>query len=265
MFFTLSKVLWFLVSPDFLLLAAILAGTVLLWSPWPRAGRVVVSIAAMAALVVATLPLGQTLIRTLEDRFPVVRVLPAHVDGIVALGGVVDQFVTAARGQVALTGAAERLTELAALARRYPDAKLVFTGGSGDLFRQDVKEADVIEPLLSALGLDPTRVIVESQSRNTHENAVLTHALAAPKEGETWLLVTSAFHMPRAIGCFRRAGWRVVAYPVDFNTAGNEPFRLSFNLSGGIAALGGGIHEWLGLMFYWLSGRTDALFPAPEG
>lgn len=265
MFFLLSKIFWFLVAPANLLLLLVCLAAVLSWTRWRRARRWVISVAALLGLAFAVLPVGQSMMLALENRFPVVTELPPRVDGIIAIGGVVNQFVTRARGQVALGGSVERLTEFAVLARRFPEARLVFTGGSGDLFRQDVKEADVLKPFLDLVGLDMSRIVLENESRNTYENAVLTRELVNPGAEETWVVVTSAFHMPRTVGCFRKAGWTVIPYPVDFKLAGDEPFGLSFNLGSGMAMLNGGLHEWLGLVFYWLTGKSDALFPGPEG
>ena len=265
MFFALSKLLWFLASPANLLLIALVGGAVLLWTPWRRAGRRLLGLAALIAVTVSVLPLGHWLIFPLEDRFSALTALPPRVDGIIILGGVVNQRITRSRGQVAVGGAVERLTELARLARLYPDAKLVFTGGSGDLFNQDLKEANVIAPFLETIGLDPSRVLTENQSRNTHENAVLTRALISPRDGETWIVITSAAHMPRAVGCFRQAGWPgLIPYPVDYGFEAGATGRPPFDLGSGLAALGGGLHEWLGLLFYWLTDRTDTLFPGPE-
>ena len=264
MFFQLSKIFWFFANPGNLLLVTLAVGVVLTWTRWRRAGLWLVALVTLASLAAATVPVGNWMQASLENRFPVVRNLPDRVDGIIALGGVVNPWVTKARGQLALGGTVERLTEFAVLARRYPEAKLIFTGGSGSLFQTEVKEADVLEPMLGLLGLDPRRIVLENQSRNTYENAVFTRRLADPRPGETWVLVTTASHMPRAVGCFRKAGWRVVPYPVDFNFRGDEEFGLTFNFIGGLARLSGGLHEWLGLTFYWLTGKTDALFPAPD-
>jgi uncharacterized SAM-binding protein YcdF (DUF218 family) len=263
MLFSLSKVFWFFAEPGNLLIIALCLGAVLLWSRWRRAGRWLISAAALAGFAVATIPVGGWLTLTLENRFPVVRDLPPRVDGIISLGGVVNPWVTKARGQLALGGSVERLTEFAALARRYPGAKLIFAGGSGSLFDQTVKEADVLAPFLDVLGLDADRVMLENKSRNTYESALFTHALANPGPDEVWILVTTAWHMPRAFGCFRKAGWRVIPYPVDFNYKGDEQFGLSFNLRSGLSRLAGGLHEWLGLFFYWLMDRTVTVFPAP--
>ena len=265
MFFTLSKLLWVVFHPGNLLLLSLCIGVVLLWTRWRRAGRYLLSLTAAAAFLLATIPIGTALSMALEDRFPIPRHLPPKVDGIISLGGVVDQFITEARNQIAVGGGVERLTELAALARRYPGARLVYSSGSGSLLRQDIKEADVIDPFLRFLGLDPARVIRENRSRNTYENAVMARDLVRPGTGETWILITSAFHMPRAVGCFRRAGWRVIPYPVDFAYRGDETLTIEFSLTGGIGGLAGALHEWIGLIAYRLSDRTNAFFPAPDG
>ena len=264
MLFTLSKVLWFFADPGNLLLIALCLGAVLLWSRWRRAGRWLISATAVAGLAAATVPMGNWLMLSLENRFPVVHDLPPRIDGIISLGGVVNPSVTKARGQLAIGGAVERLTEFAALARRYPQAKLIFTGGSGSLFDQKVKEANVLAPFLDVLGLDASRVILENKSRNTYENALFTHALANPQPDENWILITTARHMPRAYGSFRKAGWRVMPYPVDFSFKGDEKFDLFFHLRSGLSGLAGGLHEWLGLFSYWAMDRTVSVFPAAE-
>jgi len=263
MFFILSKVLWILADPGNLLLILLVIGTVLLWSPWRRAGRRLVSVTALVLLALAVFPVGANVFQSLENRFPPPTQLPDHVGGIVVLGGMIDQTVSVARGQPSINGAAERLTEFAVLARRYPDAKLIFSGGSGKLMAQDLKEADAVKPFLEALGMDMSRIVFEDESRNTHENAVYSKQLAQPVDGEAWILITSAFHMPRSVGCFREAGWSVIPYPVDYNTTGTDEIAPTFALIQGLSGASVAIKEWLGLMFYYLTGRTNALYPAP--
>ena len=141
---------------------------------------------------------------------------------------------------------------------------MVFSGGSGDLLIQELKEAPLVAPLLRQLGVDPGRVIIEDQSRNTAENAVFSRRLAKPRPGETWLLITSAFHMPRTVGSFRQAGWRVTPYPVDYRTRGKGALPFRFNFIGGVASLDSALHEYLGLLFYWITGKTNELYPGPE-
>ncbi len=261
MFFIASKVLWVLADPGNLLLIFLVLGTVLMWTPWRRAGRRLATLCTLALLALAIFPVGALVVQALENRIPPPKDLPAEVGGIVVLGGMIDQFVSEARGQPSIGGAVERLTEFATLARRYPDAKLIFTGGSGNLSDQTIKESDEVKPFLESLGLDTTRVLFEGDSRNTYENAVYSKQIGEPG-AEPWILVTSAFHMPRALGCFRETGWTVIPYPVDYATSGTMELRAGFNLIAGLSSLSFATHEWLGLMFYYLTGRTNTLYPA---
>jgi len=270
MFFYLSKILWFLADPGNLLLIALSVSAVLCFcgrgeriGRWPRLGRGLLAAAAVFALTVSVLPIGKALVVILEERFPMVRELPDKVDGVIVLGGIVNEVVTRSRGQISIGSGVGRLVEMAAIAKKYPQSKLVFTGGSGKLLTQKIKEADVVGPLLESLGIRPGRVIFENRSRNTFENAVFSRELIKPDPGETWILITSAFHMPRAVGSFREAGWRVTAYPVAFRYAAGESLGLGFSLGDGLGNLSSGLHEWLGLIFYRLTGKTDAFFPGP--
>lgn len=268
MFFMLSKVLWGLVQPETVFLLLLVGGTVLLWTGdrGRRLGRILLTAASAAAILVAVVPFGHVMTRMLENRFPPLArsELPDRIGGIIVLGGVVDQFVTRSRGQLSLNGAAERLTEFVRLAKRYPDAPLIFTGGSGQLFGQELKEADSVAEFVRDFGLDPGRIQFENQSRNTAENAVLSKTALDPRDGRPWILITSAFHMPRAVGCFRKEGWPLLPYPVDFVYAAEFNPQMGFNFAGGLANLGHAIHEWLGLFMYWMSGRTDSPFPGPQ-
>ena len=264
MSFALSKIGWWLLQPGNVFFLLFALGTVLLWSRWRVAARRLLVALLVFGTVTATVPLGQWLVVPLENRFPPLRTLPKSVDGIVVLGGAVNQFITRARGQVAVGGSAERLIAFSQLAAIYPTAKLVFSGGSGDLLRQDIKEAEAAGKLLTALGIDRTRILFDDQSRNTIESAVRARRLAEPKPGERWLLVTSASHMPRAHGLFRAAGWTITAYPVDYTTDGRYATRPIFSFAGGLGALGGGLKEWIGLGYAYLAGRTQRFFPGPD-
>jgi uncharacterized SAM-binding protein YcdF (DUF218 family) len=149
------------------------------------------------------------------------------------------------------------------LARQFPDAKLVFTGGTGSLLEPNLREADAAARFLYRLGVDPSRVLFERKSRNTFENAVFTRQAVQPGPADRWLLVTSARHMPRAVGAFRQAGWRVDPFPVDYRTRRTlNPWR-NLNFSARLGALRAALREWVGLAFYYATGRSSALFPAP--
>ncbi len=260
--YVLSKVLWFPLRPGTF---ALLLGCVGLWAVWRRRrwGRWPLLAALGFYLVVLATPVSQWMLIPLEERFPRPASPPAQVDGIVVLGGAVDQNLTEARGIPALNGAAERLTEPLALARRYPQARLVFTGGQGSLVHGGLTEADVVRRLWTALGLPPERVTYEDAARNTYQNAVLTHALVRPAPGETWLLVTSASHMPRSVGVFRRAGWSIRPWPVNYRTGRSLAAWYDAPFPERLGQFETALREWIGLVAYRLMDRTDAVFPAP--
>jgi uncharacterized SAM-binding protein YcdF (DUF218 family) len=262
--FVFSKIVLFVLNPGHWLFALLVGGTVLLWTRWRRAGRWILTITCLLIALPTVLPIGQLMIATLEDRFPVVRQLDGPVDGIVVLGGTIQQIVTRYRGQPSLTDGAERLTEFVALAKRYPSARLIFTGGSGLLGRQDIKEADTARLLFAQLGLETARIVFESESRNTYENALYSHRIARPAPGQRWILVTSAMHMPRSVGVFRKAGWNPVPYPVDFHTWGPAQRGVGFVMLSGLGSLALGLREWAALVAYRVLGRTDAIFPGPQ-
>ncbi|HSR72180.1 MAG TPA: YdcF family protein [Kiloniellales bacterium] len=263
-----SKIVWALADPANLLLICLAFGFAAGWArrTWlRRLGRTVAGLALLLGGALAVLPLGDWILRPLESRFPVPEE-PAEVDGIVVLGGAVELEVSIAAGHPQLGPAAERLTAFVALARRHPEAALLFTGGYGTLRASRGREADVAAAFLAGLGLDPARVRFDRAARNTRENALQARALAKPASGDTWLPVTSAAHMPRAIGTFRRIGWAPLAYPVDFNAlpaVPGEGLRLDFDLGRGLFLARLALHEWLGLIAYRLLGWTETLFPAP--
>jgi len=261
--FVLSKIAWFFISPGGILIVLLAVGTALLWTRRWRLGRAVLVTGVAFAVAIAMLPVGPWLFIPLENRFPAVVGLPERVDGIVVLGGAVNQGVTAIRGQPTLSGAAERMTEFVALARRHPEARLAYTGGSASISHPELKEVPVARALFASLGLDVAHIAFEDRSRNTYENALYTRDLMKPHPNETWLLITSSFHMPRAYGCFSRVGWKVLPYPVDYLTTGDVGITIDFNFVGGLNILELAVHEWVGLIAYRLLDRTDALFPAP--
>ncbi len=264
MFFVISKVFWMVASPVTLLLAVALAALVI---SVVRPLRTRVALALGAVLLLAALaatPIGLLMIAPLEDRFPgPLKDMPSP-DGIIVLGGALRGAESEARGQVVFSEG-ERVVEAAILVKCYPNARVIFSGGSGSMLIQDSTEANAARKLLVELGVDPSRITLEDRSRNTDENARFTAALVRPRPTERFLLVTSAYHMPRSMGLFEKAGFDVTAYPVAFRTLGNgrgvpwemDPARNfeTFELAA---------HEWVGLVAYWATGRINRLFPGPE-
>jgi uncharacterized SAM-binding protein YcdF (DUF218 family) len=187
------------------------------------------------------------------------------IAGIVILGGAEEARTRDRRSVVAVSDAAERFIDAAALARRFPKARIVFSGGSGELVAAAGDNAETAREALLAMGVEDARIVLERSSRNTAENAALTKALVRPADGERWLLVTSAWHMPRSVGCFRRVGWDIEPWPVDYRTSSWEDlFGTPPNAAEGLRQLDFTVREWIGLVAYYVTGRIDTLFPGPN-
>ncbi len=264
MFFTSAKLLsYFLTLPNAAVFAVVVP-VLGLWTRWRHAFRLLTTAAVGFLVLCAFSPMGTMLLRPLEDRFsrPVLTQPPT---GVIVLGGVTDEVITVARDSVALTAGAERLTEAVALLRRFPNLRLVFTGGSGRLEPTPITEAAAARRFWTELGVPVGQMAFEDRSRDTWENAVFTREMLQPRPGETWLLITSAAHMPRSVGIFRQIGVPVTPWPVDYRTTGtNADFHGWRNASDMFEALAVASHEWIGLAAYYMAGKTSALFPAPE-
>ena len=265
MFFFLSKILGFFALPSNFLFMLALFGILLMATRFARVGRVMLVAAVLLIAVLGLSPAGNWLIYPLEAQFPKWDASRGAPDGIIVMGGTIGPENSAARGEPALNELAERLTEIAGLARRFPSARIVFTGGNASLSAGGPAEAEFVRALFESFGIARERILLEDKARSTFENAVFTKKLVDPKPNERWLLVTSAHHMPRSVGVFRTANFPVEAYPVDWRTAGPEDLFKPFNtVPGGLGRADAAMHEWAGLLLYWLRGRTPEFFPGPQ-
>ena len=236
MIYYVSKVLWLIAAPTSALV--LIGASAALWALLGRSDCAawLAAVAACGLAIGAFTPIGFALSIPLEYRFPFSPPdSQAHPDGIIVLGG----------------SSFHGMDAVEALSRGYPEARIIFSGFSSTAINRFVR-----------LGGDPARAYVESRPLTTFEDAVYSAALLKPKPSERWLLVTSAFHMPRAVGCFRAAGFHVQPYPVGFG----DPAHLFAPYATGSTALlylDAAAKEWIGLIAYRLMGRTDALFPGP--
>ncbi len=221
MFFALSKTLGIMLLPTNFLIGLGFVGAMLLFTRFAPLGRKLVVASLVLLAICGFSPLGNLLLVPLEARFPPWDDTHGAPDGIIVLGGSIDPERSAARGVTVFKGSVDRIVAAAALAHRYPKARIVFSGGSANFVSDDsAKEADYVVSVFERLGIAGNRLTMERRSRNTQENAEFTKTLVSPKPGERWLLVTSAFHMPRSIGVFRKAGFAVEPYPADWRTGG---------------------------------------------
>lgn len=256
-FFIISKLIRLALQVETWLVIGMVVSLIAARFTRPRLARWSGRAMLAALLAIGIFPIGEVLLRPLEAEFPP-RAAPTHINGIVVLGGVEDPRATAAWGEPQLNGAAERLTAAAALAITHPESRLVFSGGSGRLRNTVLGQPDIPSVAVDffvSLGIEPDRITWENQSRNTAENARFSYEVAAPASGETWLLVTSAFHMGRALASFEAAGWgEIIPHPVDYRT-GSFIDGIGWNLAGNLEVLNIAIKEWVGRLAYRVTGR----------
>jgi len=256
-FFILSKLVGALIRAETWIILLLVFGAWANWRGRLRLARTLSGMGLTLLLALTLLPLGDLMIRPLEARFPVAPDLGA-VDGIVVLGGAEQAGLARQWGLPQINDAGERFVEGAALAHAHPKAKLLFTGGSGalgDLGNSEVPQAAMAQQLFTRLGIAPERILLERTSRNTAENARNSLALIQPQTDEVWVLVTSAYHMPRAVQSFAAAGWpEVVPWPVD-HRSGSFVGGIGWNLSRNLNLLNKATKETIGLIAYNLTGR----------
>lgn len=260
-FYLISKVFWIVAQPLSMVMLLVLLGIFLVVLRKTRLG-VSASLLALVILVLSGFTsLGFVLIQPLENRFVRPATMPASVDAIIVLGGSTLARVSTARGVAELNEAGDRLTDAVVLARLYPQARIVYSGGVGIMDRGGEAEADTAQRFFLAMGIAPDRLVLEDQSLNTQDNAEMTAAMLGASTGTT-MLVTSAFHMPRSIGLFRRAGLDVLAWPTDYRSSGQEVMGFDFaNPVHNLNTTSIAIKEWIGLLVYHWTGRIDDVFP----
>lgn len=261
LFFYISKLIWLLVSPDSLLLVLFILSLVLLYIGKQKLAKLILSTASGLLIIIAFFPVGEWLLYPLESRFQTNPVLPKKIDGIIVLSGAENAELSHIWNQVELNAAVERDLSFIALANKYPSAKLIFTGGTGSITKQEYKGADVAKQLFEQLNFDTTKIIFERKSRNTYENIIYSKDIVKPVKNKKWVLITTGWHMPRSVGIFCKAEWSVIPYPVDHQSYKDNLFRIDFDLANNLDTLKTGIKEWLGLFAYYLSGKTTSLFP----
>lgn len=255
--FIAAKLLAFLTQP-LAWVALLMLVAVLMVGRRPRASQRLGVAAIVLLLLLGWEPLPDALIRQLEARHPAV---PASADlnhyaGVVVLGGALEPaYVWTQPGQSALNDAAERMTEVLPLLRRQPALRVLFTGGEGELFGGALSEAQRAERFFIAQGIPSQQLRFESVSRTTHENALLSKSMPGVDPAQPWLLLTSAWHMPRAMASFQKEGWNVRAFPVDFRAGSATPWT-QYSMNQGARKWKLALHEWLGLLAYRLSGRA---------
>jgi uncharacterized SAM-binding protein YcdF (DUF218 family) len=263
LFFYLSKLAWALLSPGNLIIILFIFGTLLLLLKLHRIARWLLVTNTLVAGLVLSYPVGDWIIQPLEQRFSQPAQLPAQIDGIIILGGGEDLKRSLSWNVAELGLGGDRYIAAKKLADIYPFAPVIFSGGSGSIQLQNTgAEGHIAQQIFNDLGLLPSRLILESESRNTYENFRNLQPLLKP-DG-TYLLITSAFHMPRSVGIARKQGVHVIPYPVDYRSNSAELRQIDFDFYDHLKALEPGWREWIGLSVYFFSGKTASWFPKPD-
>ncbi|WP_261843532.1 YdcF family protein [Aliamphritea ceti] len=256
-FFNLSKIFWAVANPGNFIVLMLVVSMLFGW-------KKLTFLTVFSLMVLTVYPIGNLLLQPLESRFSQPEKLPENIAGIIVLGGGEDAELTSIWGQPQFSEGADRVMTLPMMLKRFPDKPIIFTGGSGSVLKPEFRGADTVKAWLDEFSL-AENIIYERQSRNTYENAlfsgqVLPEAVSID-QGDGWLLVTSAFHMPRSVGIYRQQGWKVIPYPVDYYS---KPFALDnfrFDLAGNLSDFGTAVREWIGLGVYFATGKTDNWFP----
>ncbi|MFN3232448.1 MAG: YdcF family protein [Alphaproteobacteria bacterium] len=256
----LFHLLWPVLQPSNALLLLFAAAGISFVFGRLKAARRLTLFATGLTIAIMLLPIQSILMVTLETRFPKPD-LPEKIDGIITLGGAMHPVNSQVWDAPQFSDRSERVFETVRLARRYPDATILATGGTW--LTGTPSEAEIAVRIISDLGVPQTRILTETRARNTHENALFSLAAVDPAPDATWVLVTSAAHMPRAVGVFRKLGWAVIPYPVDYETDGAIKWFRIDGIGTQLATLDVAARAWAALVAYRVLGLTDALFPAP--
>lgn len=263
-FFILSKIIWGFLSPSSLMIWLLLLVSLLLWLNYIRAARRIITLLSLAGFFVLAYPVSDYLMYPLETRFSALESLPDKVDGIIVLGGAEKLKLSMSWQQAQVGEAAERVLSAAELSRRYPDVPVIYSGGSNLVQMQNIDtQGSVSHTLLTQAGIEQDRLIIETQARNTAENFFYIKPLLPEIKG-SYILVTSAFHMPRSVGVARKLGIDVIPYPVDYRSSRPEERYWDFDLFDHLQVLEPAWHEWLGLTAYFATGKTSAWLPHPK-
>lgn len=247
---------WWIINIDLLLILFILVGALFALFKNKKWAKRFILIACFGFVFMGLSGVSVFILTNLENRFPKLETIPPEAKGVIQLGGSFDIHTSLARHEVAYNLTASKLIRFVELAHQYPHLQLIFTGSP--------IEVEMAKKELQALGLDLTRVKFEGLSKNTRDNAAKTLELLNNNHGETWVLMTSAYHMPRAVGLFRKGNIKIVPYPVDYHTSGKYEWLPYIGLLTSFEAWNAASREWLDMFAnYYLMGKTDELYPKP--
>ena len=257
MFFYLSKILWFFFNPFNLMLLLIFGGLLSHLFQKNILSKIFYSLSVIFFIISSVLPTGRFMLYSLEKNFHNQDTLPNEVEGVLILSGAIEGVLSIEYNTIHLNGNVERLIASIELINRYPKAEIIFSGGPAYVFNKKIIQADLAKEFFSKLGIDTHKIIFESKSRNTYDNIFFSRIIADPQLGEKWIVITSAFHMKRTLNIADKLKWNLIPYAVDFKQTKTFSWMPSINFLKNISIFQSAIHEWLGLIVYYLTGKSS--------
>ena len=258
MSFYLSKIFWLIFNPYSFIIITIIIGLIAYLFKLDKIYKSLFGLVFSVLILISILPIGKYLIHILEEQYYDYKI-PEKIDGIIILGGATDAYLYNDFNQVIVNDSAERLIGSVEIIKNYPDAKIIFSGGSGSLYFPNLDHSIVVKQFYESVGINTSKIIFETKSRNTYENIIYSKEIAMPKKNEQWLLITSAFHIKRSKLTAEKINWRLTPYPVDFRVSKNFTFNLSTDFISNLFFFQTAAHEWLGLTYYYITGRTKSI------
>ena len=260
MSFYLSKMLWFLFNPFNLIIISISIGLLFSFLKFKSTKMFFYSFAFSLFFISGILPTGSFLIYILEKDFHQSLSIPNKLDGILILSGATNPYLTKQFNQVSLGSSAERLTESVKIINHMPNLKIIFSGGPAYIQYPDVNDSNSAMKFFKNMNIDTSKIIFENKSKNTFENLIFSKKIINPKKNEIWLVISSASHLKRVIGVANKIKWDLIPYATDFNQPKKYHFKISLNFLENINNFNKGSHEWLGIFYYYVTGKLDNIF-----
>lgn len=252
---------WGLVNFDIILLVFIILATIFVTRKNKNiAASILFFFVSITCLIIIT-PLPEWGMTLLENRFSEVQQLPKDVKGVIIIGGIVDRKISQVRGEPSFNMFGARMVPLLKLMETRPELTYMIMGG-GKPYIEGYQEADILMRHLDYIKPKLGKLLFDNISSTTVESAQVSYNMIKPKRGEKWLLLTSAYHMPRAVGVFKNAGWDIIPYPVDFRTSGKYEWRINLSLWWGFMMWSIFAYELMMNLTSYMNGESYAFLPS---
>jgi len=261
MFFYLSKIFWTFFNPINLLVILLLIG-IFFQLIRKKIYKRIYQINLILFFLIVFFPTGTFLLWKLENTYPKQEIINNDIDGVLILGAGIDEFMTHEYKQMILNDRIERITESAKIIKKFPNAKIIYSGGNGTFSKPELGSDEVANIFYKQLGVNTDRIIFENKSRNTYENFIFSKKFIDTDE-EKWLLITSAYHMKRAMSVAKKLNLNLIPYPVDFTLQKDFKWKFWYHKINFLYNMNNfqlASHEYIGLIVYYLTKKSKITY-----